>query len=92
MSKLETIQSALARIDKVFDKALGIPPLLEEVQSNFPHRQGCSGEKLGIQQRKTEDFVPNGLGGAWGGSIYVKVIETRNFLACDNCGVSIQFR
>ena len=91
MSKPETIQSALARIDKAFDKVLGIPPLLEDVQSNFSHRQGCIEEKLGIQQRETEDFFPSGSGG-WGGYFYVKVIETKNFLACENCGVSIQFR
>ena len=86
----EKIMNGLRKIDQVFDRALGdfkIEPLrtMEELQSSFPHKKGCSLSQS-LESTNRLIFIP----GSGGFDIGVHV--RAYFLSCDECHTEQEFK
>lgn len=77
------------KINKFMNEAFVIPPTLEELNANFPHKEGC-GMSMPLRQFEKEEFVDaDGMSSGWVRGPFVRV--TRKYLECDNCQVQAKF-
>ena len=84
----ERIMDQFKKIDQVFDRVMGNVgkgyPTLENLQSNFPHKKGCSQSIPLISTERSDTFPGSGF--------EPSIRITASFLKCDECHEEKQYK